>query len=111
MNQPNQPALESTNFNVTIEKYTQMLTQNPEAPEIHFNLGNLYAQQEQWQKAGVVHLVNSCVEPKEFQGIKAIAEQFSELSFAVGLHPLDAHKWQPQMKEEILSLAKYIQHP
>ncbi len=76
---------------------------------VHINFdvfqGRLKSLQEQWQKAGVVHLVHSCVEPKEFQGIQALAEQFSELSFAVGLHPLDVHKWQPQTKEQILSLA------
>ena len=77
---------------------------------VHINFdvfqGRLKSLQEQWQEAGVVHLVHSCVEPKEFQGIKALAEQFSELSFAVGLHPLDAHKWQSHTAEQILSLAK-----
>ncbi|ABA23805.1 Sec-independent protein translocase TatD [Trichormus variabilis ATCC 29413] len=59
-----------------------------------------------WQEAGVVHLVHSCVEPEEFPSIQAIAHQFPELSFAVGLHPLDADKWQSDTGEQILSLAR-----
>ncbi|MDJ0647292.1 MAG: tetratricopeptide repeat protein [Xenococcaceae cyanobacterium MO_188.B19] len=51
MNKVNQSTLQSSQIAVTIEKYTQMLAQNPEAPEIHFNLGNLYAQKEQWQNS------------------------------------------------------------
>jgi TatD DNase family protein len=58
-----------------------------------------------WQAAGVVHLVHSCVEPSEFASIQAIAHQIPELSFAVGLHPLDADQWDSQVGEKILSLA------
>lgn len=62
-----------------------------------------------WQEAGVVRLVHSCVEPSEYGRIEAIATQFPELSFAVGLHPLDAHKWNEGMGEEIEVLAR--SHP
>ncbi|MDJ0713029.1 MAG: TatD family hydrolase [Prochloraceae cyanobacterium] len=62
--------------------------------------------QKRWQEAGVVHLVHSCVEPTEFGSIQAIADKFSELSFAVGLHPLDCEKWTSQTAERILELAK-----
>ncbi len=58
-----------------------------------------------WRQAGVVQLVHSCVEPSEFAGIRAIADQFPELSFAVGLHPLDADKWTPELGAEIRQLA------
>ncbi|AFY72245.1 hydrolase, TatD family [Synechococcus sp. PCC 7502] len=58
-----------------------------------------------WQEAGVTRLVHSCVKPSEFSQIQAIANQFPELSFAVGLHPLDAHTWQPEWQEEIFNLA------
>ncbi len=77
---------------------------------VHINFdvfqGNLNSLKQRWQEAGVVHLVHSCVEPKEFQGIQSLADRFPELSFAVGLHPLDAHKWKEGMAEEILTLAK-----
>ncbi|MGL5062442.1 MAG: TatD family hydrolase [Microcoleus sp.] len=60
---------------------------------------------ERWREAGVVRLVHSCVEPEEFASIQAIADKFPEVSFAVGLHPLDAHKWQEGTAKQILELA------
>ncbi|MBD2465302.1 TatD family hydrolase [Oscillatoria sp. FACHB-1407] len=61
---------------------------------------------QRWREAGVVRLVHSCVEPREFQAIQAIAQQFPEISFAVGLHPLDADQWTEMMADEILALAQ-----
>lgn len=61
---------------------------------------------ERWRSAGVVRLVHSCVEPAEFEQIQAIADRFPELSFAVGLHPLDAEKWTPESSQQILRLAQ-----
>jgi TatD DNase family protein len=43
------------------------------------------------------------VEPEEFAAIKAIADQFEEISFAVGLHPLDAQKWRDNSADQIES--------
>jgi TatD DNase family protein len=77
---------------------------------VHINFeifqSDLEAVRDRWREAGVVKLVHSCVEPAEYAGIQALAEQFPELSFAVGLHPLDVDKWTPQMANEILSLAR-----
>ncbi|WP_013325243.1 TatD family hydrolase [Gloeothece verrucosa] len=77
---------------------------------VHLNFdvfgGELTSLSSRWREAEVVHLVHSCVEPGEFKSIRAIADQIPELSFAVGLHPLDASKWKPEMASEILSLAK-----
>ncbi len=61
---------------------------------------------ERWREAGVVRLVHSCVEPSEFVGIQQLADRFPELSFAVGLHPLDARKWIATTASEILALAQ-----
>jgi TatD DNase family protein len=76
---------------------------------VHINFdvfqSDLEAVRQRWREAGVVQLVHSCVEPEEIDSIKALADQFPELSFAVGLHPLDAQKWTPQMASQILSLA------
>ncbi|MBT9312574.1 TatD family hydrolase [Leptothoe kymatousa] len=58
-----------------------------------------------WRQAGVAHLVHSCVEPSEFKAIQAIADRFSEVSFAVGLHPLDMDKWTPSLAGQIKKLA------
>ena len=77
---------------------------------VHINFdvfqGNLSSLKQRWQEAGVVHLIHSCVEPKEFQGIQSIADRFPELSFAVGLHPLDVDKWQENTAGEIEALAR-----
>ncbi|MBR8828857.1 MAG: TatD family hydrolase [Gomphosphaeria aponina SAG 52.96 = DSM 107014] len=64
--------------------------------------GELNWLREHWQAAGVTKLVHSCVCPEEFESIRAIANQFPEVYFAVGLHPLDAQKWTGETKEEIL---------
>ncbi|MBO1054307.1 MAG: TatD family hydrolase [Dolichospermum sp. DET73] len=76
---------------------------------VHINFDtfqpDLAAVRTRWQEAGVVRLVHSCVHPQEFASIRRIAEQFPELSFAVGLHPLDAHKWDDQTAAQIKSLA------
>ncbi|ELS01484.1 hydrolase, TatD family [Xenococcus sp. PCC 7305] len=76
---------------------------------VHINFdvfqGDLSSFRKSWQEAGVVHLVHSCVEPSEFQGIQSLADKFPELSFAVGLHPLDAHKWDKQTGQQIRKLA------
>jgi TatD DNase family protein len=77
---------------------------------VHINFdvfqSDLEAVCTRWREAGVVRLVHSCVEPAESAGIQALADQFPELAFAVGLHPLDAEKWTPQMNHQILSLAR-----
>ena len=77
---------------------------------VHINFdvfqGNLNSLKQRWQEAGVVHLIHSCVEPKEFQGIQSIADRFPELSFAVGLHPLDVDKWRENTAREIEDLAR-----
>ena len=76
---------------------------------VHINFdvfqGNLSSLRQRWQSAGVAHLVHSCVEPTEFQGIQSIADRFPELSFAVGLHPLDVDKWQDNTYQEMVDLA------
>jgi TatD DNase family protein len=59
-----------------------------------------------WQEVGVTRLVHSCVKPSEFEQIKAIADRFPELSFAVGLHPLDAALWHGEMAEQVYDLAQ-----
>jgi TatD DNase family protein len=61
---------------------------------------------DRWRQAGVVHLVHSCVEPDEFETIRAIADRFEEISFAVGLHPLDSEKWTDHTAAQIEALAR-----
>jgi len=76
---------------------------------VHINFdafqSDLDAVRQRWQAAGVAHLVHSCVHPGEFLQIRAIADQFPELSFAVGLHPLDAKLWTEETSQEITNFA------
>lgn len=77
---------------------------------VHINFdsfqSDLDAVASRWREAGVVRLVHSCVEPSEFSEIQAIADRFPELSFAVGLHPLDVGShWQDGTAEQIFTLA------
>lgn len=73
---------------------------------VHINFdvfqAELEAVRQRWLEAGVIRLVHSCVEPGEFASIQAIAHKFPEVFFAVGLHPLDAHKWVPETEDQIL---------
>jgi TatD DNase family protein len=77
---------------------------------VHINFDSfepdLDAVAARWREAGVVRLVHSCVEPSEFGKLQAIADRFPEVSFAVGLHPLDvASRWTEDLGEEIRRLA------
>lgn len=77
---------------------------------VHLNFDglqeNLDVIAQNWRQAGVARLVHSCVKPSEFEDIRAIADRFPEISFAVGLHPLDADKWDANSAQQILDLAK-----
>lgn len=59
-----------------------------------------------WREAGVGHLIHSCVEPGEYPQIRALVEQIPELSFAIGLHPLDADRWTDDLGQQILDIAR-----
>ena len=77
---------------------------------VHLNFDSfaddLEAVAENWRTAGVVRLVHSCVQPSEFESMAKLADRFPELSFAVGLHPLDVEAWLPTSSAEILALAQ-----
>ncbi|MEM9537903.1 MAG: TatD family hydrolase [Cyanobacteria bacterium P01_E01_bin.42] len=76
---------------------------------VHLNFDtfreDLDALQTRWQEAGVVQLIHSCVEPGEFPETRSLADRLGNLSFSVGLHPLDAHKWHEDSRSEIHALA------
>tara|TARA_B100000700_G_scaffold122845_1_gene137563 strand:+ start:176 stop:964 length:789 start_codon:yes stop_codon:yes gene_type:complete len=51
---------------------------------------------ERWRSQGVVSLLHSCVEPSEIPAIKSMADQFQEMRYSVGVHPLDVNHWEPE---------------
>ncbi len=61
---------------------------------------------QRWRERGIVRLVHSCVTPAEFPVIQALSQQFSELYFAVGLHPMDMDQWAPGTADQIRTLAQ-----
>ena len=51
---------------------------------------------ERWRSQGVKALLHACVEPSEIPAIKLLADQFHEMRYSVGVHPLDVHHWGPE---------------
>ncbi len=51
---------------------------------------------ERWRSQGVIALLHACVEPSEIPAIKSMADQFQEMRYSVGVHPLDVHHWGPE---------------
>lgn len=64
---------------------------------------------QRWRKAEVAHLIHSCVEPDDYSQIRSLGRQFPELSYSIGLHPLNAHRWVEDMGRQIRNAA--IQDP
>ncbi|WP_299403974.1 TatD family hydrolase [Acaryochloris sp. IP29b_bin.148] len=61
---------------------------------------------QRWRDHHVVRLVHSCVEPSEFDQIQTLAQQFAELYFAIGVHPLDVEKWTSDTAPRMQSMAQ-----
>jgi len=53
---------------------------------------------QRWRDKGVKKLLHACVELADIPKIKKIANQFSEIYYSVGLHPLDSEKWDSNSK-------------
>ena len=47
---------------------------------------------------GVKKLVHACCELAEIPKLKKISHEFNEIYYSVGLHPLEAKKWEPSSK-------------
>jgi TatD DNase family protein len=51
-----------------------------------------------WRSRGVKKLVHACCELTEIPKLKKIAHQYNEIYYSVGLHPLEAKKWEKGAK-------------
>ena len=60
---------------------------------------------ERWRSQGVKALLHACVEPSEIPAIKSMADQFQEMRYSVGVHPLDSHHWKPETLSVLKSAA------
>ena len=60
---------------------------------------------ERWRSQGVKALLHACVEPSEIPAIKLMADQFQEIRYSVGVHPLDVHNWKPDTQSVLKKAA------
>ena len=51
-----------------------------------------------WRSKGVKKLLHACCELSEIPKLKKISHEFDEIYYSVGLHPLEANKWQSNYK-------------
>ncbi len=58
-----------------------------------------------WRSVGVKSLIHACVEPSEIPAIRALADRFPELSYSVGVHPLDTKHWKEGQTKNLLRQA------
>ncbi len=47
-----------------------------------------------WRSKGVKRLLHACCELSEIPKLKKISHEFDEIYYSVGLHPLEANKWE-----------------
>ncbi|MDJ0744159.1 MAG: tetratricopeptide repeat protein [Xenococcaceae cyanobacterium MO_167.B27] len=106
MNPPNQSQLQLNQIAATIKKYTKMLAQNPEEPEIHLNLGNLYAQQEKWQKAISSYQNAVKINPQLAEAYRNLAKVYLK----IGNENKAANFWYKAIKLEPTSKAQIKQY-
>ena len=60
---------------------------------------------QRWRSQGVKALLHACVEPSEIPAIKSMADQFQEMRYSVGVHPLDVHHWEPETQSVLRKAA------
>ena len=59
-----------------------------------------------WRSIGVKKLLHACCELSEIPKLQKISRQFDELYYSVGLHPLEADKWQFDSKSILKNAAQ-----
>ena len=59
-----------------------------------------------WRLRGVKKLLHACCELSEIPKLKKISNDFEEIFYSVGLHPLEANKWEPNSESLLENAAK-----
>ena len=62
-----------------------------------------------WRSIGVKKLLHACCELSEIPKLQKISQKFEELYYSVGLHPLEANKWEYSSKSILKNAAQKIQ--
>ena len=60
-----------------------------------------------WRSIGVEKLLHACCELSEIPKLKKISNKFDELYYSVGLHPLEANKWENNSKSILKNAAQH----
>ena len=60
---------------------------------------------QRWRSQVFKALLHACVEPSEIPAIKSLADQFEEMRYSVGVHPLDVHHWKPETQSVLKKAA------
>ena len=61
---------------------------------------------KRFRSKGVKKLVHACCELTEIPKLRKISQEFNEIYYSVGLHPLEAKKWKPSSKSLLRSSAQ-----
>ena len=59
-----------------------------------------------WRSTGVKKLLHACCELSEIPKLQKISRKFDELYYSVGLHPLEAKKWESNSKSILKNAAQ-----
>ena len=59
-----------------------------------------------WRSIGVKKLLHACCELSEIPKLQNISRKFNELYYSVGLHPLEANKWEDNSKTKLKNAAQ-----
>ena len=59
-----------------------------------------------WRSIGVKKLLHACCEFSEIPKLQKISRKFDELYYSVGLHPLEADKWEDNSKNKLKNAAQ-----
>ena len=59
-----------------------------------------------WRSTGIKKLLHACCEFSEIPKIKKLAHNFDEIFYSVGLHPLEANKWEANCKTLLMKAAQ-----
>tara|TARA_Y100000589_G_scaffold101651_1_gene95839 strand:- start:201 stop:995 length:795 start_codon:yes stop_codon:yes gene_type:complete len=60
-----------------------------------------------WRSKGVKKLLHACVDLSDIPKMQKIANRFSEIYYSVGLHPLDASKWNSHSERVLREAIKH----
>ena len=59
-----------------------------------------------WRSKGVKKLLHACCELSEIPKLKKISNEFQEIYYSVGLHPLEANQWETNYISILRAAAK-----